>query len=185
VVRDVLRATVAELARVGFGALRVEDVAALAGVNKTTIYRRWPLKTDLVAAAIGSLAGSMEPLPDTGSLDEDLVELVGRTVRLARTPEGRAIMRLIVTEGGDPEVDTVARRLRDEAHRRRGVVIERAQARGELPRGLDASLVLDAIFAPVMSRLIRFREEVDEATIRAFVALVLDGARHAGGATRA
>src|SRR4051794_11893312 len=40
VVRDVLRAAIVTLGRSGYGALRVEDVAESAGVNKTTVYRR-------------------------------------------------------------------------------------------------------------------------------------------------
>ena len=46
VVRDVLRAAIEELSTNGYSALRVEDVAARAGVNKTTVYRRWPTKAD-------------------------------------------------------------------------------------------------------------------------------------------
>ena len=83
VVRDVLRATIDELARSGYAALRVDDVAARAGVNKTTVYRRWPTKTDLVAAAIRASAGQHEPVPDTGSARRDLVE------RSSNCPHGR------------------------------------------------------------------------------------------------
>jgi AcrR family transcriptional regulator len=48
VVRGVMEATLAELALTGYGALRIEDVAVRAGVNKTTVYRRWPTKEELV-----------------------------------------------------------------------------------------------------------------------------------------
>jgi AcrR family transcriptional regulator len=37
-----VEATAEELSRVGYAAMRVEDVAARSGVHKTTIYRRWP-----------------------------------------------------------------------------------------------------------------------------------------------
>ena len=47
-VEKVLQVTLEEVGRVGFAALSVETVAALAGVNKTTIYRRWPTKFELV-----------------------------------------------------------------------------------------------------------------------------------------
>ena len=55
IVADVLRATAEELARVGYAALRMEEVARVAGVNKTTVYRRWPTKEDLVSAALLAL----------------------------------------------------------------------------------------------------------------------------------
>ncbi len=181
VVRDVIRATVAELGKVGYGALRVEDVAERAGVNKTTVYRRWPTKAELVTAAIGAVAGLSEPLPDTGTLRGDLVELVRRALEFVRTPEGRALTRLVVLEGGDPEVDRLARWLRDESRARRARLVHRGRERGELPAGVDTHLILDAIFAPLMTRELKYGELVDLRTVEKLVDLVLTGAAHGGG----
>jgi AcrR family transcriptional regulator len=181
VVRQVIRATVTELGRVGYGALRVDDVASKAGVNKTTVYRRWPTKAELVAAAIRAVSGIEEPLPDTGHLRGDLVELVSRVLAFIKTPEGRAITRLVTVEAGDPEVDRLSRSFRDEALSRRSRVIERAKARGELPQEVEPRLLLDAIFAPLTTRVLRFREQVDPATVTRLVDLVLTGAEHGGG----
>jgi AcrR family transcriptional regulator len=178
VVREIIRATVRELARVGYSSLRIEDVAAQAGVNKTTVYRRWPTKADLVAAAVRTVAGLGEPLPDTGSVRDDLLELVRRALRFVNSAEGGAIARIVTIELGDPEVDRLARVMRDEMLARRMRVVERGRARGELPEGVDARLVIDAIFAPVMSRVIRFGEHVDERTITRLVDMVLTGAKH-------
>ena len=55
VVHAVLEATLDELGLVGYGALSVEQVATRAGVNKTTVYRRWPTKAALVERADGCL----------------------------------------------------------------------------------------------------------------------------------
>lgn len=167
-----------ELARSGYGALRVEDVAARAGVNKTTIYRRWPTKAELVASAVGVFAGHQEPLPDTGSVRADLIEMLTRSLAFARTAEGRAITRLIEVESGDPDVDQLCHSWRNGILTRRAQVLERAQARGELPQDLDARLVLDAIFVPLQIRVLRYREDVDAKTAEAFVDVVLAGARH-------
>ena len=52
IVDGVLEATAEELSRVGYAALRVDEVAERSGVNKTTIYRRWPTKSDLVRATL-------------------------------------------------------------------------------------------------------------------------------------
>lgn len=52
VVQRVFATTLAELSRVGYQAMRVDDVAERSGVNKTTIYRRWPTKAQLVTAAM-------------------------------------------------------------------------------------------------------------------------------------
>ena len=176
-VRDVLRAAIDELSKTGYGALRVDDVAARAGVNKTTVYRRWPTKADLVAAAIRSCAGHHEALPDTGSVRADLLEMVARSVTFVRTNEGRAVTRLLAVESGDPDVDRLGRTLRDGIMAQRAKIIVRAQQRGELPAGADPRVVVDAIFAPIATRMLRRGEDFDTSTAEAFVDLVLAGAK--------
>src|SRR5262249_13165058 len=73
VVQQVLVATVAELAESGYRAFRMDAVSEAAGVNKTTVYRRWPGKALLVAAAVEWMRRFVHdvPLPDTGSLEQD------------------------------------------------------------------------------------------------------------------
>src|SRR4051794_31864923 len=73
VVRGVLGAALEELGRRGYGALKIDDVAMRAGVNKTTVYRRWPTKEDLVRAALLSITADRFVIPDTGSLRSDLL----------------------------------------------------------------------------------------------------------------
>ena len=179
----VLRVAAEEIASGGYAALRVEHVAERAGVNKTTVYRRWPTKADLAQAAMGAFLGQREPLPDTGSVRSDLVQMVRRAIAFATAPEGRAMMRLIAVESADPEVDVLRRNLRRSMMDRRAVIIERAQDRGELPPGIDARVLLDAIFVPILTRVGRYHEEVDLTTAEAFVDLALAGAKH--GAARA
>ncbi|MFI5889831.1 helix-turn-helix domain-containing protein [Actinoplanes sp. NPDC051513] len=41
-------ATLAEVVRAGFARLTIDGVAKAAGVNRTTIYRRWPTKAALL-----------------------------------------------------------------------------------------------------------------------------------------
>ncbi|MFT2689861.1 TetR/AcrR family transcriptional regulator [Clavibacter zhangzhiyongii] len=58
--------------------MTLDEVAARTGKAKTTIYRRWATKEDLVLAAIRAAGGPPEAaaLPDTGSLRGDLVAVV-------------------------------------------------------------------------------------------------------------
>jgi AcrR family transcriptional regulator len=180
IVDGVLRATAAELGRVGYAALRIEDVAARSRVNKTTIYRRWPTKQDLVAATVASIHIE-EPLPDTGSIEGDLAEIAWQLVRKTRNPLSRGLIRMIQVERGDPEVDALARRLRAERLGRLLPAVERAIARRELPPATDARLLIELVTSAVMNRILRTGEPVDEPFVRAVVAVVVAGAR-AGGA---
>ena len=65
---NVLAATHDLLAEGGYEALRVEDVAARAGVHKTTLYRRWRTREQLVLEAMLERAFEHISVPDTASL---------------------------------------------------------------------------------------------------------------------
>jgi AcrR family transcriptional regulator len=62
---EILAVTLAMLRESGYGSLTVDTVAELSGVAKTTIYRRWPSKSALVAAAIAPMADE----PDAGDIE--------------------------------------------------------------------------------------------------------------------
>lgn len=176
VVQRVFRATAQELTRVGYTLLRVEDVAARSGINKTTIYRRWPTKPELVAAVLEEMAAKMPPI-DTGTLRGDLRASLLEVIAEAHRPTGRGIMRIMQSERTVPEIDALARRLRDEYHAARVALVERGIARGELPKRVDPHLVVDLVSAPVLRRAITFGEVVDAAYIDGVLDVVLTGAR--------
>jgi AcrR family transcriptional regulator len=181
VVKSVLEAAIAEIARVGYAALRVDEVAARAGVNKTTVYRRWPTKPELVTAAIRSLFGAQPEAPDTGALHSDLLVLLRRNVAKVRRPEGRMISRVIMLEKDHPEVAEIARELRAEHLAIWEEVVRRAIARGEIPEGSDPHIIVDTLSGALFSRMNRTRQRVDDDYLSALVDLVVAGAR-AGGA---
>ena len=62
----ILEAAVQELAEVGYGGVTIEAVAARAGVGKSTIYRLWRDKLDLIADAFETFHERM--VPDLGEL---------------------------------------------------------------------------------------------------------------------
>lgn len=181
VVASVLDAALKELATVGFTALRLDDVATRAGVAKTTIYRRWPTKIELVGEALRRVTAWHDPLPNHGNVRDDILALLDRGIRLVSTPQGRAVARVMTTEAVDGEFERLARQMRDDSRRYRARVINAAIARGELPEDTDANLIMDSIFAPIMSRIIKFGEKVDRATRERIVDLVITGAEHGGG----
>lgn len=176
VVELVLRTTVEELGRVGYASLRVEDVAARSGVNKTTVYRRWPTKSELVAAALERLKPE-EQVSDSGALRDDLFVMLRDMVSRAQTPLGRGIVRMIQAERADPEVADLIRqmRLRGDAVRRR--VFERAIERGELPSGCDTSLLTEFVMGPLVARVVHRGVDADDRFLRALIDTVVAGAK--------
>jgi AcrR family transcriptional regulator len=183
VVNLVLRAAAKELTRVGYAHLRVEDVAARSGINKTTIYRRWPTKAELVAAALREVAAKTAPI-DTGTLRGDLRESLREALARGRHPWGRGIMRILQTERTAPDIDALAHRLRDEQHEKRVAMVNRGIARGELPKGVDPDLVVDLVTAPVLRRVFTFGEAIDAAYIDRVLDVVLAGVAACSSAVR-
>src|SRR5271168_3505369 len=79
--RAILTAAAELLADRGLAAMSIEEVAARAGVGKTTIYRRWPSKGLLALDAFVTSFREEQPLPDTGTLRGDLLAALHAWVR--------------------------------------------------------------------------------------------------------
>lgn len=69
-----------ELIDKGYDRFTIESVAARARTSRAVVYRRWPGKAELVHAA-AARAGTLQqvPVPDTGTLRGDLIELLRQT----------------------------------------------------------------------------------------------------------
>lgn len=178
VVQQVLEATVAELAASGYRAFRVDTVSASAGVNKTTIYRRWPSKPLLVAAAVEWMRRFVHevPLPDTGSLERDLVEAFRRRVRFKDRVEGRAWARLLA-EKHDPEVSETIGGAVEERSNAWYAMVTRAVARRELPERTDPRLLLGMLGAIVDSWNASSSGQLKAELLEVAVRTVVSGAR--------
>jgi AcrR family transcriptional regulator len=174
--------TLAELDRVGYGAMRVEDVAARSGVNKTTVYRRWPTKSTLVAAAAQTVKAPVL-IKDTGDVARDLSDAFIESLCRVDAPELRGLLRMIQTERGNPEVDALVRNLRETQAELRRARLRAAVAQGELPKTVDVELVQQLLASAVFGPLVRLGEHVEADYVRRVVELVLAGAR-AGGSKR-
>src|ERR671910_1054184 len=89
----VIRAAILRLlAEVGYGALTMDAVASEAGVGKSTIYRRWRTKQDLVVDTISELNRAEASAPDTGSLEGDLRQMLRSLVSVINGPTGAATL---------------------------------------------------------------------------------------------
>ena len=172
IVQAVLQATLAELMATGYRALRIEDVATRAGVNKTTIYRRWPTKAELAREAIGTIADRFPPLPDTGALRTDLLGLVHFGLQTMRNLEGEGIIRLLMEETEDEELSAIAESIRRRKEESLADVIRRAMERGELPDDVDPGTLHFEVFVRRCDPSQEFAERL--------VDFVIAGARHSG-----
>jgi AcrR family transcriptional regulator len=160
----VLHAVIEELAHSGWDGVSVESVALRAGVHKTTIYRRWGDKNNLVAEALKAAAGSRIQIPDTGDIAQDLRDLARAVQLLLATREGAATTRAMAARSHDSDgVGQVMRALWAGRLAQVTPMIERAVARGQLPAGTNPDDLMKHLSAPLFHRLLVTAEPVTKA----------------------
>ena len=183
---DALAATLAELAETGYTALSLESVARRAGVHKTTLYRRWGTREELVLEAMLDRAGERISVPDTGSLRQDLFELARTAAANAATPEVAAMARAIAAQAPhDSRLAAANHRFWDERLALDAVIVERAIQRGEITPGIDSRRVIESLLGPIHLRLLLTGEPIDDAFLQAIVDVVVDGIARRRGRRRA
>ncbi|MEU8616873.1 TetR/AcrR family transcriptional regulator [Streptomyces sp. NPDC048623] len=179
----ILEATRAALVELGWSKLSMGDVATRAGVAKTTLYRRWANKNELVVDAVAVLFDELE-LPDLGSLRADIENVVLQFAALLERPEARTALMAVVAESTRDE--PLRERIRISiVERQKRLVLEgrqRAQERGELPAERDPEkiaagddLIFDVVAGAVVHRALVSAEPVDQAWVRRLSALLIGG----------
>lgn len=160
----------------GMGGLSVDEVSQRSGVAKTTIYRHWRTRSDLVLAACGSIS-TAQATPDSGTLAGDLTRLLLDLAHLLRTARWPSLLPSIVDAA---ERDPALAALYAEEQQRHSapylVAIERGKKRGELPSKADASGMVAQLVGPLFYRRWFSREPLDERFVKGVVKTVLAGA---------
>lgn len=158
----VLRAALEELAAVGYSSFSVDGVAERAGVHKTTVYRRWHNRENLLLEAILERWREQVPIPDTGALASDLLAFGKAIAAGVQIPEVEAAIRA-VTSIGDPDSPIVKASRSFWAARfdLAREIVDRAIAREEISPDVDPHTVVESIIAPIYFRLLLSRDTLD------------------------
>jgi AcrR family transcriptional regulator len=174
----ILDAALSELIDGGYAALSVEAVAARAGVNKTTIYRRWPTLDDLLVDALMEWSHDALPAMDTGSVETDLLALGGQLADVLNAGVGRQVVALVLTAGlRSAQLRETTRRYFDHQALRAIPIVNQAIDRGELPADTDANALLTTFRAPLFYRLVTTGDPIDEELITQAARVTLTAAR--------
>ncbi|WP_405586186.1 TetR/AcrR family transcriptional regulator C-terminal ligand-binding domain-containing protein [Streptomyces sp. NBC_01092] len=153
-VRSAVHQAVIDLLSDSAGAdLTIPAIAQRAGVNHTSIYRRWGGLEALLADVVTTRLERDWPLTDTGTLRGDLTAWVEAGVESIRTPEGRVLVRAVVLSMPS-SAPTQAERAQQFRRRLHSIerIRERAAARGETPPPVEE--ILDQLIAPLYLRAI-------------------------------
>jgi len=156
--RAILAAVIELLPEHGLKGLTIEAVAARAGVGKTTIYRRWRTKNELVVEAIEQLRPPGPP-PDTGSLIGDLNALVAlQRERLEASQLPRILPRVLGESLDEPELHAeIVERAVNPIRRVLEEFVRRGIARGELRQDVDVDTMVDVLHAIPIYKLLMAR----------------------------
>lgn len=135
------------------------EVAARAGVHRTTVYRWWPTPADLLEEAL-TLHTARLAVPDTGSWPGDVRALFEELARFFSDPVEVA-MNAAMAGGGDPGFDALQVEHWLPIVERLSEVVERAKRRGEIEAHADAGLVLRLVISPLIVSTLLLHEAPD------------------------
>lgn len=165
----VLTSTLHVIADRGFEGASIEAISAHSGVARSTIYRHWPKRSDLLLDAIESLLVT-EPNFTFTELRTDLIGIANAlSYMLMSEPVGTVIAALMVEARRDAHV---ARLHQQFVTKRMGIAttaVETAIAEGHLPRTTDATSIATQIVAPLFFRTLLQRETPEPAWIEDLV----------------
>ena len=171
----ILDAVIAALEDYEYSKLTIEEIAARAGVGKSTIYRWWKHKSDLVFEAFKQETASVFELDYAQSLEFNLKQQLLKLSHALNRPIGRALM-VVLSEHREAAGAFFSQYLlpRREATRK---LIQLAIEQGEIRADHPFELMLDTLYAPIHYQMIFFNRQPDEAYIQALLNLVLQPAR--------
>jgi AcrR family transcriptional regulator len=148
-------AVISLLHEVGLSGLTMDAVASKAGVSKASIYRRWASKDELLVDVIANLA-SETPVPETGHVRDDLIELLHRMEAFLSDIEAGQIFPRMAAEVH--AASELGRRYAEQVILPRRAVLagmlSAAQARGEIRDDLDIDVAVDMLTGPVILRML-------------------------------
>lgn len=137
----ILAETRTQLAEEGYAALRIDRIVKAVGCGKSAVYRRYPSKLELAAAALLEMMSPGNE-PDTGDVSDDLLAHALQNQELQSHPESRALALVVFSPEIFPLIwDSFLVRRRDAGLN----ILHRAIARGEVPADVASDIILDTI----------------------------------------
>jgi AcrR family transcriptional regulator len=169
----VLKATFELLMENGLGGVSVDEVAERSGVAKTTIYRHWASRTELLLDTCSKIGAKFEA-PDTGSVRGDVLEIASGIAARLRSKNFSSVMPSVIDAAErDSQIAALHAKIHADTLAPLYAVLEKAKRRGELPRNCIAADVVAAVVGPLFYRRWFSREPLDERFIKSVVARAL------------
>src|ERR1017187_2878159 len=171
----VLEAAIDLLAERGYSGFSVEGVVEATGIAKTTLYRHWPSRDDLLIAVIAELGGT-GPIPDTGSLRHALQCFSPRRVQTAHSRQWeRCMPALVEAAARHPELAKMVADLTTQALGQIEDLLRRGVERGELRPDFDPQTAASALMGSIVLRRLLLHEAPTAQRVSAAIDIVMRG----------
>ena len=167
----ILNAVAEALSEYEYHQLTIEDIAARAGVGKSTIYRWWKHKSELVLDAFKQHTGSVFDLDTSLSLPQILKQQLLKLANALTHPIGRASL-VVMADHRELAGAFFSQYLlpkREQTY----ALIQLAIQRGEICADYPFGLLLDSLYAPIHYQIIFFNAVPDQAYVSALVDMAL------------
>jgi AcrR family transcriptional regulator len=152
----------------GVEACTFSAVAERAGIERSTLYRRFPDRWNAIIDTWMAQAGA-QVLPDPGdTFAEDLASTLRKLVEILETPVGPALLKVAAELRGRPEGD-YSRSYFDSRMEQLNPMFDAAIARGELPADVDRETLFTFAAGPIYFRLFIASRPVDDDFLRSIV----------------
>jgi AcrR family transcriptional regulator len=177
----ILKAAIELLEIKGIAAMTIEEVAARAGIAKTTIYRRWSSKGALAIEGFLHEMSTKMYYDNSPSVIADLKAQLKRVAETFRSPTGRVIAGLIAEAQRDPE--TMKAFLNGYVLLRRQItrqLFQRGVEIGEFRPDINVETAIDLFYAPMYYRLLMNLGDYEPADIETYVDIVVAGLNTTG-----
>jgi AcrR family transcriptional regulator len=172
----VLKEAAARLAERGYAALTMDALVERTGVSKTTMYKHWPSRTTLIAAAVQALIG--EPAaPDTGDVRDDLIALTMDSLEAYKGARWPVLASVEEAAGHDPELRDALQSVSADRFAAVGTVLERAARRGQLRADMDAGTAITVLVGAIFFRLRTADLPQVKREVPGIIDTILDGLR--------
>jgi AcrR family transcriptional regulator len=140
----------------GLEDVSVPMIADRSGVNASSIYRRWKNVSNVVSEATALRLSPEQPLPDTGTIGQDLSQWASNLWERWSSPEKAALLRAAAGLAAHESNACMTLRRHEAAQ-----LVDRALQRGEQAPALRQ--VVDQVMAPIVYRII-FEPGVQDET---------------------
>jgi AcrR family transcriptional regulator len=169
----VLKTTFELLTENGLGGVSVDEVAQRSGVAKTTIYRHWASRTELLLDACSKLGAKFDA-PDTGSLKGDVLQIASGIAARLRAKNYSSVMPSVIDAAErDGQIAALHAKIHADTLAPLYAVLERGKRKGELPRNCATADVVAAVVGPLFYRRWFSREPLDDRFVKGVVARAL------------